>query len=212
MSTSNGIIGRSGTVWRYPQDTRDFFIYEVRVQRKFRLTRTEDFKRVRRSGKSYAHPLVVLVVQANNETRSNVRVGVAAGRTVGNAVKRNRAKRLLRAAMQTLLPSLASGCDLVLIARPALVSSTLNETRQALLSLLHRSKLISLPDAAWILSAAWLPWWAALAGFAAHAAELGTYTAAGIGASVSNDPLARPARGNLSFLSVLLTLWVSGNL
>jgi ribonuclease P protein component len=129
-------------------------IKEGWVQRKFRLTRSEDFKRVRRDGKSYAHPLMVLVVQANEEARmvgtssTNVRVGVAAGRTVGTAVKRNRAKRLLRAAMQTLLPELASGWDLVLIARPALASSNLNETRQALLSLLHRSKLISPTDAA----------------------------------------------------------------
>jgi len=124
------------------------------VQRKFRLTRSEDFKRVRRLGKSYAHPLMVLVVRVNDESKglggspSNVRVGVAAARTVGTAVKRNRAKRLLRAAMQTLLPTLAPGWDLVLIARPALADSTLNETRQALVSLLQRSKLISLSDAA----------------------------------------------------------------
>ena len=124
------------------------------MQRKFRLTRSEDFKRVRRLGKSYAHPLMVLVVQANDDAKglgthlADVRVGVAAGRTVGNAVKRNRAKRLLRAAMQTLLPTLAPGWDLVLIARPALASSTLIETRQALLSLLQRSKLIPLSDAA----------------------------------------------------------------
>ena len=124
------------------------------MQRKFRLTRSEDFKRVRQSGKSYAHPLMVLVVQANNEAKgvgtrpTNVRVGVVAGRTVGTAVKRNRAKRLLRAAMQTLLPVLSPEWDLILIARPALTSSTLNETRQALLTLLQRSKLISLSDAA----------------------------------------------------------------
>ena len=124
------------------------------MQRKFRLTRSEDFKRVRRFGKSYAHPLMVLVVQANDEAQgpdafpANVRVGVSAARTVGTAVKRNRAKRILRAAMQTLLPSLAPGWDLVLIARPALASSTLDETRQALYSLLQRSKLISLSDAA----------------------------------------------------------------
>ena len=57
---------------------------EVRVQRTFRLTRSQDFKRVRQSGKSYAHPLIVLIAQANDEMK--VRVGVAAGRTVGTAV------------------------------------------------------------------------------------------------------------------------------
>ncbi len=110
------------------------------MQKKFRLTRSEDFKRVRRSGKSYAHPLVVLIVQAHTEPR--VRVGVAAGRTVGTAVCRNRAKRLLREAMRTLLPSIASGLDLILIARPGLPSATLEETRQALLALLQRAQIL----------------------------------------------------------------------
>jgi len=110
------------------------------VQRKFRLTRSEDFKRVRRSGKSYAHPLVVLIVQSNNQPR--VKIGVAAGRTVGTAVYRNRAKRLLREAMRTLIPNIASGLDLILIARPALVSATLEDTRDALLNLLQRARIL----------------------------------------------------------------------
>jgi ribonuclease P protein component len=110
------------------------------VQRKFRLTRSEDFKRVRRSGKSYAHPLVVLIVQTHDQPR--VKVGVTAGRTVGTAVTRNRAKRLLREAMRPLIPNLASGLDLILIARPGLVSVTLEETRQALLTLLQRAKIL----------------------------------------------------------------------
>ena len=116
------------------------------MQRKFRLTRLEDFKRVRQSGKSYAHPLVVLVVKPNEDDR--VRVGVAAGRRLGTAVKRNPAKRLLREAMRSLLPSLAPGWDLVLIARPALLSSTLDEIRQALLIVLRRAELVLLSDAA----------------------------------------------------------------
>ena len=118
------------------------------MQRKFRLTRSEDFKRVRRSGKSYAHPLVVLIVQTNDQ-RSNpvdqprVKIGVAAGRTVGTAVHRNRAKRLLREAMRALLPGISSNLDLILIARPGLVTATLEETRQALFSLLQRAQILN---------------------------------------------------------------------
>jgi ribonuclease P protein component len=111
------------------------------VQRKFRLTRSEDFKRVRRSGKSYAHPLVVLIVQSNNQPR--LKIGVAAGRTVGTAVYRNRAKRLLREAMRTLIPSITSGLDLILIARPGLVSATLEDTHRALLNLLQRAQILT---------------------------------------------------------------------
>ena len=124
------------------------------MQRKFRLTRSEDFKRVRRSGKSYAHPLVVLIVQVHDrrsspeDTRSHpvdqprVKVGVAAGRTVGTAVYRNRAKRLLREAMRTLIPNMTSGLDLILIARPGLASASLEQTRQALLTLLQRAQIL----------------------------------------------------------------------
>ena len=118
------------------------------MQRKFRLTRSEDFKRVRRSGKSYAHPLVVLIVQTHDKRSSpvdqpRVKIGVAAGRTVGTAVTRNRAKRLLREAMRPLIPSIASSLDLILIARPGLVSATLEETRQALLILLQRAQILT---------------------------------------------------------------------
>jgi ribonuclease P protein component len=61
---------------------------------------------------------------------------------VGTAVTRNRAKRLLREAIRTLIPNIASGFDLVLIARPGLVSATLEETRQALLTLLQRAQIL----------------------------------------------------------------------
>lgn len=111
------------------------------MQRKFRLTRSEDFKRVRRDGKSYAHPLVVLIVQNNDQP--HVHVGVAAGKSVGTAVTRNRTKRLLREAMRTLVPDIASGFDLVLIARPALASATLADAQRALLNLLQRAKILT---------------------------------------------------------------------
>ena len=109
------------------------------MQRKFRLTRSDDFKRVRQSGKSYAHPLVVLVIHAGGTPK--VRVGVAAGRTVGNAIIRNRAKRLLREAMRPILSTLVPGWDLILIARAGMVGASLDDTRAALASLLRRAGL-----------------------------------------------------------------------
>ena len=122
------------------------------MQRRFRLTRSEDFKRVRRSGKSYAHPLVVLIVK--NSDQPHVRVGVAAGRTVGTAVTRNRAKRLLREAVRTMIPNIAlqnnstgqesaSNLDLILIARAGLATASLNDTRQALQNLLQRAQILT---------------------------------------------------------------------
>jgi len=114
------------------------------VQRKYRLTRSTDFKRVRRTGKSYAHPFVVLVVQTSEAPK--VRVGVTAGRSVGKAVQRNRAKRLLREAIRPLLPDLPPGRDLILIARPALLTKSLKEIHQVITGLLRHAHLIPLTD------------------------------------------------------------------
>ena len=110
------------------------------MQKRFRLTRTDDFKRVRQTGKSYAHPLVVLVTQSNQA--KNVRVGVTAGKTIGTAVQRNRAKRLLREAMRPLIPNIALGYDLILVARSKLVTSTLADTRSALTNLFQRANIL----------------------------------------------------------------------
>ena len=111
------------------------------MKQRFRLTRSTDFKRVRRSGKSYAHPLVVLYVLKSEQAA--LRVGVSAGLAVGNAIKRNRAKRLLRAAMNDLLPGTVPGSDLLLIARSPLPAADVHQTRAALSNVLKRAGLLS---------------------------------------------------------------------
>lgn len=110
------------------------------MQRKFRLTRSDDFLAARRSGRSYPHRFMVLVARASE--LDHTRVGVVAGRAVGNAVKRNRAKRVLRAAMRSMHGSLRSGWDLVLIARAPLLTAESSEVTEALGALLRRAGLV----------------------------------------------------------------------
>ena len=110
------------------------------MQRQFRLTRSTDFKRVRRDGKSNAHPLIVLVALENQ--LSITRVGVTAGKRVGNAVKRNRAKRLMRAAARVLHPNIKKGYDIIIIARKPIIQSKMPQVRAALQGLLERAQLI----------------------------------------------------------------------
>lgn len=111
------------------------------MKRGFRLSRPADFKRVRRLGRSYTHPLIVLVVHTNDLAR--VRVAVAAGRSVGGAVQRNRAKRVLRAAIQPQLESITPGYDLLLIARAGVRDATSSQANEVLAKLLNRAKLTS---------------------------------------------------------------------
>jgi ribonuclease P protein component len=53
-----------------------------------------------------------------------VQIGISAGRSVGNAVKRNRAKRILRAAMNPLIDKLKPGREIILIARKPILKET----------------------------------------------------------------------------------------
>jgi ribonuclease P protein component len=107
------------------------------VNRNFRLTQSTDFKRVRRFGRSYAHPFIVLVVLPADGERT--RLGVAAGRSVGGAVQRNRAKRLIRETIRPLLHELHPGLKLILIARKPILEAKLPEIRTALQGLLTRA-------------------------------------------------------------------------
>jgi ribonuclease P protein component len=70
------------------------------------------------------------------------RVGVTASRSVGSAVERNRAKRLLREAARHLYPEFQSkSWDIMLVARPKLVNASEKEVEKALSALLERAGL-----------------------------------------------------------------------
>ena len=96
---------------------------------------------MRRAGKSYAHPLLVLVVKPNELNQP--RIGVTAGRSIGNAVKRARAKRLLRAAAAPLISQIhPAGVDLILIARRPILEKKSQDVQAALLRKLKQAELI----------------------------------------------------------------------
>ncbi len=110
------------------------------MKRRFRLTRSNEIKRVRREGRSYAHPLVVLVVQ---KTSGNIcKIAVITGRSVGGAVDRNRVRRRLRAICDKNLPVLKSGFEAILIARTRAKSASFEELSESVVNVFERAGLI----------------------------------------------------------------------
>src|SRR5947209_8326002 len=81
-----------------------------------RLSRSADFDRVFRSGRSHACREFVLYVFPRGED-ATPRLGLSVSRKVGGAVERNRVKRLLREAFATESRRLPAGTDAVVVAR-----------------------------------------------------------------------------------------------
>ena len=81
-----------------------------------RLSRSGDFDRVFRQGRSHAGRELVLYVFPRGESEAP-RLGLSVSRKVGGAVQRNRVKRLLREAFETEGQRLPAGTDAVVVAR-----------------------------------------------------------------------------------------------
>lgn len=90
------------------------------------MTSSRDIQRVFSTGRRGQMPSV-LCVATKRDGGDAVRVGVTATRKVGNAVHRNRAKRLLREAVRARFTGICPGYDVVLIARPAISGKTFQE-------------------------------------------------------------------------------------
>ncbi|MCS6773677.1 MAG: ribonuclease P protein component [Anaerolineae bacterium] len=110
-----------------------------------RLKRREDFERVRREGVKWKGRYCAVNAAPQQVVPSAVRVGFVTARTLGRAVKRNRARRLLRESMRALAPAIAPGWDIVLIAYPALAveRARVHVVRDELLWLLGKANLIT---------------------------------------------------------------------
>ncbi|HWK18155.1 MAG TPA: ribonuclease P protein component [Solirubrobacteraceae bacterium] len=82
-----------------------------------RLSRSADFDRVFRQGRSHASKELVLYVFPRGEQAGPPRLGLSVSRKVGGAVERNRVKRLLREAFALECARLPEGTDAVVVAR-----------------------------------------------------------------------------------------------
>jgi ribonuclease P protein component len=117
-----------------------------------RLSRSEDFARVYRAGRSVANKYLVLYYFERSEPvlpggEARPRVGFSVSKRLGTAVDRNRVKRVLREAFRANDQSLKGNMDFVLIARTPIVelleAGGLKAVEAKMLEVFRKASLVS---------------------------------------------------------------------
>ena len=104
------------------------------------LRKKSDFSAIYNRGKSVGERYVVLFFRPNHLPYN--RTGFLASKKVGNSVKRNRARRLMKEAYRTFSRGLPQGYDFIIIARNTISQKKCAEVEKSLRSAFTKAGII----------------------------------------------------------------------
>ena len=104
------------------------------------LNENTQFRTLYYRGKSQVHPALVTYVRRNR--LGYVRAGITAGKKIGDAVVRNRCRRIIREAYRAVLPSIRGGWDIVFVARGRTAALKSTQVRQVMEAQLRAAGLL----------------------------------------------------------------------
>ena len=110
------------------------------------LKLNKEFKRAYYRGKNKACPYFVCYMVKNRGL--GLRYGITASKKLGNAVMRNRARRLLRTAFLSIAQRFDGNCDYVFVAREKILRLKSHEAAEIMLSCLEELNASSSPKKA----------------------------------------------------------------
>ncbi len=108
----------------------------ARFTKSERLLKKNEFQKVFDEGRTFRNNELLVYAMPNGMDKS--RIGLVVGKKVGNAVRRNRIKRILREAFRLNKGLLRISVDIVLIPRPGLTSPMLSAIEDGFKRLLLR--------------------------------------------------------------------------
>lgn|SRR5690554_916259 len=108
------------------------------LKRSLRLRQKSLYQRVFAHGKSYSGKYVVIYV-----AQGPAKFGFIASKKVGNAVVRNRAKRLMREVIRRHLPEIKENTQIICIARSSIRGVSYAEVERSILKSLERAKVLT---------------------------------------------------------------------
>ncbi len=104
------------------------------------LKTNTDFRRAYTRGKSYTNPALVAYVIKNRA--GLCRVGITASKKIGNAVQRNRARRVIKEAFRLIEFPILGNFDIVFVARSKTVYKKSTEIYGIMLDMLKKAGII----------------------------------------------------------------------
>lgn len=110
------------------------------LPKQYRLHDEYIFRKLKKQGATVHTPYFVLTYMPNSA--NSLRFGFIASAKVGGAVQRHRAVRVLREAVREVLPNVARGFDIVLIARVNLLQKQTTDVTSVLTNALEKAKLV----------------------------------------------------------------------
>ncbi len=111
-------------------------------KKEHRLTKREDFNKVYRYGKSTANQQFAVYYLARPD-QETFRLGVSVSKKIGNAVVRNRLRRMMKEIVRLNADSIASNFDFVVIARKPVAGMEYADMERSLKHVLKKASLFS---------------------------------------------------------------------
>lgn len=103
---------------------------------------SREIDRIFQQATRVAHPLIIVLVSVTPEGRDQAgRVAFVAGKKLGNAVHRNRCKRVLRASLRRV-GGPWPGSDVAIIARTGLAHAAAGDVDRALENVMSRAGMV----------------------------------------------------------------------
>ncbi|MGJ9385295.1 ribonuclease P protein component [Salipaludibacillus sp. CF4.18] len=110
------------------------------MKREYRLKKNEDFQHVFQRGYSVANRQFV-VYQVKKVDQTTIRFGLSISKKIGNAVMRNRIRRLMKEVLRELTDKCHQDRDVIIIARKPVADMDYHEIKKSLNHVLKVAKL-----------------------------------------------------------------------
>lgn len=107
------------------------------IGKEFRIRESQQYNNIYQNGKKYLSKCLIVFV-LKNDLGIN-RFGIVTSKKVGNAIKRNKAKRRLTALVEENRLNLQQGYDFILVSRPLISKTDYSQLEKDFVSVMRKT-------------------------------------------------------------------------